>query len=137
MGFAQFFIAIEIASAGAFNGIGRTQVPVVTGIILNFLRIPGALILSSMILEMTGVWWSMSISAVLKQNINYQNFSIDLEPNQGNRSLRILLKAIETAMNDKRYLLFNYTDKSGDGTSRKVEPYKVVFKESRCTSHVT
>jgi len=67
---------------------------------------------------------------LLKQNINYQNFSIDLEPNQGNRSLRILLKVIETAMNDKRYLLFNYTDKSGDGTSRKVEPYKVVFKES-------
>lgn len=33
-------------------------------------------------------------------------------------------------MNDKRYLLFEYTDKSGDGTSRKVEPYKVVFKES-------
>lgn len=67
---------------------------------------------------------------LLKQNINYQNFSIDLEPNQGNRSLRILLKVIETAMNNKRYLLFNYTDKSGDGTSRKVEPYKVVFKES-------
>ncbi|WP_313129836.1 helix-turn-helix transcriptional regulator [Anaerocolumna sp.] len=67
---------------------------------------------------------------LLKQNTNYQNFSIDLEPNQGNRSLRILLKVIETAMNTKQYLLFNYTDKSGDGTSRKVEPYKVVFKES-------
>lgn len=67
---------------------------------------------------------------LLKQKTNYQNFSIDLEPNQGNRSLRILLKVIETAMNSKRCLLFNYTDKSGDGTSRKVEPYKVVFKES-------
>lgn len=67
---------------------------------------------------------------LLKQNINYQNFSIDLEPNQGNRSLRILLKVIETAMNSKRYLFFNYTDKSDDRTSRKVEPYKVVFKES-------
>lgn len=33
-------------------------------------------------------------------------------------------------MNDKRYLLFNYIDKNGDGTSRKVEPYKVVFKVS-------
>jgi predicted DNA-binding transcriptional regulator YafY len=67
---------------------------------------------------------------LLKQNISNQNFSIDLEPNQGNRSLRIFLKVIEAAMNDKRYLLFNYTDKSGDETSRKVEPYKVVFKES-------
>lgn len=67
---------------------------------------------------------------LLKQNRNNQHFEIDLEPNQGNRSLRILLKVIETAMNDKRYLLFHYTDKSGGETFRKVEPYKVVFKES-------
>lgn len=67
---------------------------------------------------------------LLKQNIGYQNFSVDLELNQGNRSLRTLLKVIETAMNDKRYLLFNYMDKNGHGTFRKVEPYKVVFKES-------
>ncbi|NFE20070.1 MATE family efflux transporter [Clostridium botulinum] len=66
LGLAQFFIAIEMASAGAFNGIGRTRIPAAMGIILNFLRVPGALILSSMALEMTGVWWSMSISAVLK-----------------------------------------------------------------------
>lgn len=55
-----------MASAGAFNGIGRTRIPAAMGIILNFLRVPGALILSSMALGMTGVWWSMSISAVLK-----------------------------------------------------------------------
>lgn len=67
---------------------------------------------------------------LLKQNIGCQNFSIDLELSQGNRSLRTLLKIIETAMNDKRYLLFDYVDNNGDETSRKVEPYKVVFKES-------
>lgn len=67
----------------------------------------------------------------LKQNINHQKFSIDLELNEGNRSLRSLLKIIETAMNEKRYLLFNYIDKNGEVSTRKVEPYKVVFKESR------
>ncbi|MHB1404455.1 MAG: helix-turn-helix transcriptional regulator [Desulfitobacteriaceae bacterium] len=67
---------------------------------------------------------------LLKQNINYVYFSVDLEPNQGNRSLRSLLKVIEMAMNDKRYLLFNYLDKNGNESSRKVEPYQVVFKES-------
>lgn len=67
---------------------------------------------------------------LLKQSVNRQNISVDLELSQGNRSLRTLLKVIETALNDKRYLLFHYMDKSGDGTSRKVEPYKVVFKES-------
>lgn len=45
--------------------------------------------------------------------------------------MRSLLKIIERATNEKRYLLFNYIDKNGDGTTRRVEPYKVVFKESR------
>ncbi len=66
LGFSQFFITIEIASTGAFNGIGRTQIPAIIGVVLNVLRIPGALILSATALGMTGVWWSMSISTVFK-----------------------------------------------------------------------
>lgn len=66
----------------------------------------------------------------LKQPFHYEYVSVDLEPNPGNRSLRNLLRMIETAMNDKRYLLFNYTDKNGNETFRKAEPYQVVFKES-------
>ncbi|WP_077861285.1 YafY family protein, partial [Clostridium sp. BL-8] len=68
---------------------------------------------------------------LLKQNNDNQNFLIDLELNEGNRSLRSVLKIIERAMNEKRYLLFSYIDKNGEQTSRKVEPYKVVFKESK------
>lgn len=56
--------------------------------------------------------------------------SVDLQLNQGNRSLRNLLKVIETAMKDARLLLFQYMDRKGDSTSRAVEPYRVVFKES-------
>lgn len=70
-------------------------------------------------------------NGLLRQNINHEKFSVDLELNEGNRSLRSLLKIIETAMNEKRYLIFNYIDKNGEDTARKVEPYKVVFKESR------
>lgn len=66
LGLAQFFMTIEIGSAGAFNGIGKTHIPAVTGIGLNLLRIPLALYLSSTVLELTGVWWSMTISSVLK-----------------------------------------------------------------------
>jgi len=60
----------------------------------------------------------------------FRHVSVDLEPNPGNRSLRSLLKIVETAMNDSRYLLFHYTDKNGKETFRKAEPYQVVFKES-------
>jgi len=60
----------------------------------------------------------------------YEHVAVDLEPNPGNRSLRSLLKRIETAINDKRYLLFQYTDKNSKDTFRKAEPYRLVFKES-------
>jgi predicted DNA-binding transcriptional regulator YafY len=65
-----------------------------------------------------------------KQPFRYEYVSVDLEPNPGNRSLRSLLKVIETAMTDRRFLLFHYTDKSGKETFRKAEPYQVVYKES-------
>ncbi|MCL6586606.1 MAG: YafY family transcriptional regulator [Anoxybacillus sp.] len=66
----------------------------------------------------------------LKQPFHHEYVSVDLEPTQGNRSLRNLLRMIEKSVNDKRYLLFNYTDKNGNETFRKVEPYQIVFKES-------
>lgn len=68
---------------------------------------------------------------LLNHCINRQKFSVDLDLNKGNRSLRKLLTMIETAISNNKYLLFNYIDKNGELSARKVEPYKVVFKESK------
>ncbi|MBW4082020.1 YafY family protein [Paenibacillus sp. S150] len=57
-------------------------------------------------------------------------FAVDLSLNQGNEALRSLLGSIETAINEERYLTFDYIDKGGNVSSRKIEPYRVVFKES-------
>lgn len=65
LGLSQFFMCIEIATAGAFNGLGKTIPPSAVGISMNVLRIPGAIILSS-IFGLQGVWWSISISSILK-----------------------------------------------------------------------
>lgn len=65
------------------------------------------------------------------QPFDYDYVSVDLEPNPGNRAMRDVLKVIETALHEKRYLLFHYTDKNGQESSRKAEPYKVVYKESK------
>lgn len=66
LGLSQFFMCIEIGTIGAFNGLGKTLQPTVNGVVLNVLRIPFALILSSTVLGLSGVWWSISVSSILK-----------------------------------------------------------------------
>ncbi len=65
LGLSQLFMVMEIATSGAFNGLGKTIPPSIVGVVLNALRIPGALLLA-VTLGVTGVWWSISISSILK-----------------------------------------------------------------------
>lgn len=69
LGISQLFMTIEIASQGAFNGLGRTVPPSLASVAFNALRIPAALILSSTFLGLDGVWWSISISSVFKGTV--------------------------------------------------------------------
>ena len=66
LGLSQFFMSIEIGTSGAFNGLGRTIPPTITGGVLNALRIPIALVLSTTALGLSGIWWSITISTILK-----------------------------------------------------------------------
>lgn len=65
LGVSQLFMCIEMTTAGAFNGLGNTIPPSIVGILLNAMRIPGALLLSAYI-GLSGVWWSISLSSILK-----------------------------------------------------------------------
>ncbi|NMA61042.1 MAG: MATE family efflux transporter [Firmicutes bacterium] len=66
LGLSQLFMCIEIVTAGAFIGHGKTFPPSIVGIGFNFLRIPAALILSATALGVDGVWWAISISSIFK-----------------------------------------------------------------------
>lgn len=66
LGFSQFLMGIEIGTAGAFNGLGKSLPPTINGVVLNILRIPMAMILSSTKLGLSGVWLSLNISSNLK-----------------------------------------------------------------------
>lgn len=66
IGFSQLFMCMEITSSGAFQGLGRPILPAVTGITLTAARIPMAILLSGTFLGLNGIWWSISISSILK-----------------------------------------------------------------------
>ncbi len=67
LGYSQLFMCLEITTSGAFNGMGKTVPPSVISVILTGARVPAALLLSSpLLLGLEGVWWSISISSILK-----------------------------------------------------------------------
>lgn len=59
--FSQIFMMIEGIGSGLFNGVGKTKIPSIFGIIGNVIRIPLALLLIGSMAE-KGIWWSLNIS---------------------------------------------------------------------------
>lgn len=67
LGYSQLFMCIEIITAGAFKGIGRTYIPSIIITVLTGARVPLAYFLSrSEILGLSGVWWSISTTSAIK-----------------------------------------------------------------------
>lgn len=66
IGYCQVFMCIEILTAGAFSGLGKTMLPSVTSIILTGLRIPMAILFSATALGLNGVWWALTVSSIMK-----------------------------------------------------------------------
>lgn len=66
IGYSQFFMCMEMATQGAFAGVGKTVPPSLVSIGFNLLRIPSSLFLITTPLLLNGVWWSISITSVLK-----------------------------------------------------------------------
>lgn len=97
LGLSQLFMCLEITTSGAFNGLGKTVPPSVTGVVFNALRIPGALILSSTSLGLNGIWWSISISSILKGITSISWFIIGLKRNPNTSKMSIFkLKDLDT-----------------------------------------
>lgn len=66
-GYSQLFMCLEITASGAFNGVGKTYIPSIIGIVLTGLRVPFAYMLSKPnLFGIDGVWWSISVSSILK-----------------------------------------------------------------------
>lgn len=66
---SQIFICLEAVAAGAFGGIGKTHIPSALSIIGSLLRIPLALALVAVMGSVSGVWWAISLSSILKGSV--------------------------------------------------------------------
>ena len=56
--------------------------------------------------------------------------AIDLTSWIGNKKLQPNLEEIKRALNESRFLSFKYSDRSGKRSNRKVEPYRLVLKDT-------
>lgn len=65
-GYSMWFMMLEITMQGLFYGTGRTLPPAIISITCNTLRIPLAIGLTATGLGVTGVWWAISLSSMLK-----------------------------------------------------------------------
>ena len=65
LGVSQLFMCMEITTAGAFSGLGKTLPPSIVSITLTGARIPMAILLGRW-LGLNGVWWAITISTIGK-----------------------------------------------------------------------
>jgi len=109
LGYSQLFMCLEITSQGAFNGIGKTLPPSIVSIIFTGLRVPMAMFLSSAaLLGLSGVWWSISISSIIKGLImaSWFIYFIVRHPDVcvPKKAAQLIFRFDRKAWNDKRCL---------------------------------
>ena len=63
---SMILMTFEITNQGFFYGICRTIPPATISIVFNIMRIPIALILVAFGLGISGLWWAISLSSILK-----------------------------------------------------------------------
>lgn len=86
---SQFFMCLEIMTAAAFSGVGKTLPPAVVIASLTVLRLPLAYFLMKTPLGVDGIWWAITISTIAKGTLLVSLFFIYLH-RTGNREANSL-----------------------------------------------
>ena len=66
LGLSQMFMCEEILTEGALAGLGKTMQASVISVIFTAARIPLALLLSATALGLSGIWWAITLTSVVK-----------------------------------------------------------------------
>ena len=100
MGLSQVFMTLEITTQGMFTGVGKTVPPSIISIVCNLMRIPLAIYLAS-VTGITGVWWAISVSSMIKGTISPIWFSFVYKRKIANRSHPLTSSATIMRQNDR------------------------------------
>lgn len=66
IGISELFMCWEILIEGAYAGFGHTFTPSLLSSALTMARIPLAAMLSATVLGLSGIWWSITLSTIIK-----------------------------------------------------------------------
>ena len=86
---SQVLLSVEIATTGAFNGLGRSDIAAIINIFLTLLRIPGAILILHYNLSLNYMWWLISFTSMLKGLVLYIFFKIYLKDYQRKKAYLI------------------------------------------------
>ena len=88
---SQVFMIVESIGAGFFNGIGKSIIPSIVGIVGNSIRIPFVIWLTATMAQ-SGIWWSLNFSAITKALIVVVAFIIAINHLEDFKTNRLSLK---------------------------------------------
>ena len=88
---SQVFMIVESIGAGFFNGIGKSVIPSIVGIVGNSIRIPFVIWLT-VTMAASGIWWSLNFSAITKALIVVIAFIIAINHLEDFKTNKLLLK---------------------------------------------
>lgn len=88
---SQVFMIVESIGAGFFNGIGKSVIPSIVGIVGNSIRIPFVIWLTATMAQ-SGIWWSLNFSAITKALIVVVAFIIAINHLEDFKTNRLSLK---------------------------------------------
>ncbi|MDD3713195.1 MAG: MATE family efflux transporter [Candidatus Izemoplasmatales bacterium] len=90
---SQVFMIVESIGAGFFNGIGKSVIPSIVGIVGNSIRIPFVIWLT-VTMAQSGIWWSLNFSAITKALIVVVAFIVAINHLEDFKTNKLLLKKL-------------------------------------------
>lgn len=91
----QFIFCLEAISSGTFRGIGQTIPPSVVSITANAIRVPLAYFLSRTSLGIDGIWWGITIGAMMRGGVIFIWYLIKRRKYPKSDEIEFVAKSLE------------------------------------------